>query len=100
MASIDPSDLLSHAGWLRQLARSLVSDGADDLVQDTWLAALRRPPRSEGSLRPWLRAVITNAARLRWRGDSNRDAREHALADAADGEVPSAEQLLERHELQ
>jgi RNA polymerase sigma factor (sigma-70 family) len=100
MASVDPSDLLSHASWLRQLARSLVREGADDLVQDTWVAALRRPPENARSARPWLRTVITNAARLRWRGDANRTARETAAADLEDDEVPSPEKLLERHELQ
>ncbi len=100
MASVDPSDILNHANWLRQLARSLVREGADDLVQETWVAALRHPPRSEGSARPWLRRVLTNAARLRWRGDANRTAREHAAAALDDREVPSSAELLERHELQ
>lgn len=99
MASVNPSDLLTHANWLRQLARSLVREGADDLVQETWVAALRHPPRSEGSARPWLRRVLTNAARLRWRGDANRTAREHAAAALDDREVPSAAELLDRHEL-
>ena len=37
-------DLLAHAGWVRGLALSLVRDpgAADDLVQETWLAAMRR----------------------------------------------------------
>lgn len=100
MESADPSELLHHANWLRQLARSLVDEGADDLVQETWVAALRRPPRSGTSARPWLRAVLTNAARLRWRGDANRAARERATAALADRDVPSSAELLERHELQ
>lgn len=100
MGSVDPSELLSHASWLRQLARSLVHEEADDLVQDAWVAALRRPPRNAGSLRPWLRRVTTNAARLRWRGDTNRSTRERAAADVAEDEVASPQKLLERHELQ
>jgi RNA polymerase sigma-70 factor (ECF subfamily) len=100
MASVDPSELLSHASWLRQLAGSLVHEGADDLVQDTWVAALRRPPRDVRGARAWLRAVVTNAARLRWRGDANRRARENATAEILDHEAPSPAELLERHELQ
>jgi len=100
MAAFDPSELLSHASWLRQLARSLARESADDLVQDTWLAAMRRPPRSERSLRPWLRTVLTNAARLRWRGDAHRSAREQVAATLDDRDAASAAELLERHELQ
>lgn len=38
--------LLQHASWLQNLARTLVGDPAraDDFVQETWLAALRRRP--------------------------------------------------------
>ena len=65
----DPHALLAHAAWLRRLARSLVGDGAaaDDLVQETWVAALRRPPAEDRPVRPWLRRVLENAARFRWR---------------------------------
>jgi hypothetical protein len=37
-----PETLLEHATWLRRLAASLVGDpaSADDLVQDTWVAAI------------------------------------------------------------
>jgi len=103
MAPVDPSDLLAHATWLRQLARSLVRDDrpdADDLVQDTWVAALRRPPDADRGVRPWLRTVVTNVARLRWRGDSHRSTREHVAATLEANEAPSSEELLERHELQ
>ena len=39
-------DLLRHSAWVQALARTLVRDAdlAEDLVQETWLAALRRPP--------------------------------------------------------
>ena len=39
-ASVD--DLLAHVGWVQALARSLVRDSAaaDDLAQETWMAAL------------------------------------------------------------
>jgi RNA polymerase sigma-70 factor (ECF subfamily) len=98
----DPHALLAHAAWLRRLARSLVGDGAaaDDLVQETWVAALRRPPDAGRPLRPWLRRVVENAARFRWRGDTNRAAREAHVAALADDATASSDELLERHEAQ
>ena len=99
---LDPEQLLEHAAWLRRLAAHLVGDPgiADDLVQDTWLAALRRPPALDRPVRPWLRRVITNAARLRWRGETHRGERERAAGELAEREVPSSAELLERHETQ
>ncbi len=71
-------ELLTHTGWLRALARSLVADlaTADDLVQETWLAALRRPPRERGNLRAWLGRVLKNAAFQRARSEGRRVQRE------------------------
>jgi len=71
-------DLLQHAGFVRKLALSLVRDAnaAEDLVQDTWLAALKRPPRDAGNLRGWLARVVTNVARQRGRREAPRRARE------------------------
>jgi len=69
-------DLLAHADWLRRLSRSLVRDGADDLVQDTWISALRHPPRREQPPAPWLSRVLRNAARSRRRSDDRRTRRE------------------------
>ena len=41
-----PEDLLAHTDWLLQLARALVGDAAaPDVVQQTYEAALARPPR-------------------------------------------------------
>ena len=39
-----PEEMLEHSGWVRALARALVRDAAtaDDIAQETWLAALRR----------------------------------------------------------
>ena len=40
---LDPEVLLAHRSWARELARSMLIDEhqVDDLVQDTWLAALQ-----------------------------------------------------------
>ena len=72
-----------HAGFVRRLARSLVRDEsrADDVVQETWLAALEEPPRSTGDgLRGWLATVARNLARKAGRGDSRRKNRETSVA--------------------
>ena len=67
-------ELLEHEGWVQGLARSLVHDpaAAEDLVQETWLAALRRPPMNDRPLRPWLGRVVRNFASERRRRDSRR----------------------------
>jgi RNA polymerase sigma factor (sigma-70 family) len=97
-----PETLLEHATWLRHLAAGLVGDRnlADDLVQDTWVAALRHPPDGGRPFRPWLARVVRNAARFRWRGDANRAAREAITADHAETVTPTSEALLARHQLQ
>ena len=88
-------ELLQHTAWVRALALRLLDDreSADDIVQETWLATLRRPPRDRESLRPWLAAVVHNLARLRRRSDRRRLARERA--SAAGEAVPSTERLVE-----
>ena len=92
--------LLTHATWLRRLAANLVGEDADDLVQETWLAAVRRPPAVDRPVGPWLVRVMRNAARFRWRGDANRRAREQLVATEADSVTPTSEELLARHQLQ
>ncbi len=92
--------LLEHAVWLRRLARELVRDPgtADDLVQDTWLAALRARPDLGRPLRPWLARVMRNGATQRLRAAAGRSARESRVARPE--AVPSARELVERAEQQ
>jgi RNA polymerase sigma-70 factor (ECF subfamily) len=73
--------LLAHADWVRGLARSLVADSAaaDDLVQDTWAAALQRPP-GDGPLRGWLATVLRRLARQGRRDAGRRRRREQQAA--------------------
>ncbi len=94
--------LLEHATWLRRLAAGIVGDSAraDDVVQDTWVAALSRPPSLDRPVRPWLVRVLRNAARFRWRSDVNRSSREEAVAALGEQATPTSEELLARHELQ
>jgi RNA polymerase sigma factor (sigma-70 family) len=93
-------DLLRHAGWLNKLARQLARDDvADDVTQQTWLAALASPPDPARAPRPWLARVLQNFVRQRARADSRRARHEQAVAvDDAHGEP--AETLYERIALQ
>lgn len=77
----DLDTLLSEARWLEDLARRLVRDPneADDVVQETFVAAMRSPPR-EGSLRAWLARVARNVVLERGRSESARARRERSVA--------------------
>ncbi|MFT3698500.1 MAG: sigma-70 family RNA polymerase sigma factor [Kofleriaceae bacterium] len=97
---ISQGDILQHAEWVRRLALALVrnSDEADELSQETWTAALARPPREAGPLRPWLGGVARNLARMRARTSGRRARREEASERP---EVsPSPEELVARAEMQ
>ena len=97
----DIETLLAEAPWLARLARSLTGDAAeaDDLVQDTYAAALRSPPDSDRPIRPWLRGVATNLARMRYRGSRRRAANESVVETQIDP-VRTPEQLVERAQLE
>ncbi len=78
----DPSRLAAHTEGLRALARSLLWDehGAEDVVQEAMVAALRRPPRAGTPPRPWLFGVVRNLAFKSSRGERRRRARERLAA--------------------
>jgi RNA polymerase sigma factor (sigma-70 family) len=89
-----PEELLAHAGWLRALAATLVRDAssADDLVQDTWIAALQRPPRADRPLRPWLARVLRNLAKNERRASRRRA--EHELDAHPAGSGQGSDELV------
>jgi RNA polymerase sigma-70 factor (ECF subfamily) len=90
-ADLDPELFLLHSAWIRGLARRLAGAAeAEDLVQETWLAALERP-RAARSLRAWLAGVLSNRARQARRGEARRRAREQRAARGADSEPPASE---------
>jgi RNA polymerase sigma-70 factor (ECF subfamily) len=97
----DIATLLAEAPWLARLARSLTGSAAeaDDIVQETYAAALRSPPDTERPLRPWLRRVAVNLVRMRHRGGTRREANESAV-EAQSDPVRTPEQLLERAQLE
>jgi len=93
--------LLSQSDWVRSLVRGLGVDenGAEDVLQSTWLAALTRPPRTEGegaSLRAWVARVARNFALKRLDRDHRRAVRERA--GAREERLPSASDVVEREE--
>jgi RNA polymerase sigma-70 factor (ECF subfamily) len=93
-------ELLAHAVWLRRLARSLVADAAtaDDLVQDAWIAAMRKPPSGDQPIAPWLARVVQNLAHSRRRGEQRRTARE--TARFVDRHEPGADETAGSLEMQ
>jgi RNA polymerase sigma factor (sigma-70 family) len=98
-ASLD--DLLAHRRWVRSLALRLAADEAtaDDLEQETWLAAMRTPPRRVGSPRAWLGTVLRNFARTGARRGERR-ARHEAAAAAAPPPVASPAEVVAEAEVQ
>ncbi len=92
-------ELLAQAGWLDRLARRLVADPgeADEVVQETWVAALRDPSRAH-SVRGWLAQIARNVVRQRGRAEGARRERERSVAR---GEASEAEaEALDRAQSQ
>lgn len=72
--------LLTHQDWALRVARQLVHEEgeAEDLVQRTWMAAMRRPPESQLGIKAWIHKVILNLARERHRRRLARQRHERA----------------------
>ena len=96
---IDSEVVLEHLDWVRGLARSLVRDPglADDVSQETWLAALRGAPEDRRSLRGWLATVLRRAVLQARRREAIR--REHE-ARSSEGDPLASPDLLERVSVQ
>ncbi|HTF89960.1 MAG TPA: RNA polymerase sigma factor [Planctomycetota bacterium] len=89
---------LTHAAALRALAAALTNDAneAQDLIQETWLRALRHEGSGDRP-RSWWAAVLRNLARNRAR---QRRQRAHDEREAArDERLPSEFEVLERLEV-
>lgn len=97
---IRAESLLQHREFVRALARSLVRDehAAQDVVQETWLEALRHPPRAAAALPGWLARVVRSRAQNVARGEGRRVARERSVAREEVDE--SEEKLRERVAMQ
>ena len=94
--------LLKHSGWMRSLARQLVRDSAsvDDLMQETWAAALVRPPAQPRAAVSWLKRVLHNRAHTQRRRDDARGRRERSIAQPELQHGSRPDLLLETLELQ
>lgn len=86
---------LSHRHFVRSIARGLLADASltDDVEQETWLAALRKPPTGAAP-RAWLRRVATNFVKLTNRRTARRAARERIVAKPE--AIDSAGAMVER----
>ncbi len=94
--------LLEHTDWVRRLAAGLVHDphAAEDVAQETWLRAVRRPPHPDPGLRSWFVQVARRLAIGGTRADSRRARRERAVArpEAQPGPDRAVERLeVHRH---
>jgi len=96
-------EALDHLVTLKALSRRLAPNQseADDLVQDTYLHALRGSHRfmPGTNLRAWLRTILTNLASNRRRDDGRsrvktNEAEVGRASDAYGSHQPSPEQLL------
>ncbi len=92
----DISKLLDQSRWLSGLAGQLVADAssADDLVQDTLLAAMEahRKPQNSG-LRAWLATIMRNKAISGQRSSGRR--RRRGLQVAREEGLPGPDELAE-----
>ena len=97
--TVSAEQLLQDAAWLRGLARTLAHDrdDADDLVQESWIAAWQRQPDAERPMRGWFTKVIRDLAGMKRRSEQRRAAREAAADDAAPAASP--DELLEQMRL-
>lgn len=64
----------NHHGRLMSVARAIVGDAAEDIVQEAWLLAFKALPNFEGrsSLKTWLTRIVINAAYGRHRYNKTR----------------------------
>jgi RNA polymerase sigma factor (sigma-70 family) len=97
--------LVAELGWVRALARQLVSDAglAEDVVQETWLLARERPPhtRAVRGLRRWLARVARSVAVRLLRAERARTWREReaAVAERTDDAPPDVLERATTHKI-
>lgn len=88
--------LLDEAPFVRLLARELLADEQDEVVQQTWLQAVRHGGVGIDAPRSWLARIVQRVANnLRRRRDRRRRLEAEAAGDAL---VPSSAELLAREE--
>jgi RNA polymerase sigma factor (sigma-70 family) len=95
-SKINATTVLEHLDWVRGLALSLVRDAsrADDIMQEAWLAALRRPAAAGVASKGWLARVVRNAVRQENRRTAIRS--EHEERARLRDETASTDELVDR----
>ncbi len=93
-------ELLTHSRWVRRLAASLLFDQGrvDDVVQQTWLIAMKQRPREPEHTRAWLGGIIRNLVRREAR--SNRRRSRHEAEAPVPDDLPSTDDLVTRADIQ
>ncbi|HLQ38076.1 MAG TPA: sigma-70 family RNA polymerase sigma factor, partial [Planctomycetota bacterium] len=93
---LDVEQLLTQEPFVRALARTLVGDEADEVVQQTWLRALGHRGHAVREPRHWLARIARNFAHNLVRNTRRR--RLHEQQAAKDELEPSSAELMEREE--
>lgn len=77
---IDVRTLEADRQWLSRLAFRLVQNqaDADDVVQETLVAATQSPPQEAIARRSWLKKIATNVVRMSYRSNRRRLVREES----------------------
>jgi RNA polymerase sigma factor (sigma-70 family) len=90
---------LENASWVQRLALSLVRDPhlAEDLAQQTMVAALEGAPQKSARQRPWLARILRNHVYARHRAETRRQNREAQVAVEECDELPH--DVVERAEV-
>jgi len=93
--TLSPEILLTHAEFIRGLARRLIRDEqkAEDVTQDVWVAALEKPAADVASVRAWLAGTARNLVRRTVRTEGRAQNRERAVAQSE--AVRSTDELVE-----
>jgi len=93
------SELLAHRPFVERLALQLTGErsSAEDLVQETWLAAIKRPPSHGGNLPAWLQQVLRN---LHYRRKQREALWKTTGVDSSQiDEAPPADEVAEKSEI-
>jgi len=82
MGVMEQADLLEHRDFVKAVAGALLRNDADvdDVVQETYVAALQGEPPRTGRVRPWLGGIARNLARGVMRKRARARRRERAVA--------------------
>ena len=88
--------LMDEAPFVRLLARTLLAEDADEVVQQTWLRAIQHGGDDVKAPRAWLGQIVRNVAMNLRRGRSRQH--RHESAARATDLVPSSAELMQWEE--